>query len=395
MKEFKLNIHDLIIVLMMLSPVAMLLQRQLDAVNKVVIGSILICLILCIILRKSNLRRKTTSVILLGIAIFAYSLVNINSTYFNINMLFYYPLWILFLFYCVDSREKMFEAFSKCRKIAKMVIWIWSCLVMISFALPSSYTNGEFHSFAEGNFRFAPTVFFMGTLIWVYSGFFKEKKYMVFMLVPFAAMLATGSRTYTIIFLLMMGLAFYNFFEKKKYFWIMLLPCIFLAIYVLSGSQFVSKFQKAMSNQYVQDPLAALTSNRSVFWAGELRLFGSADIVEKLIGGGLTASYVKNVMITGQAIWAHNDFLEVLNAHGIVGLYIYIYCFAHTYVFFKKKYSFTWIQSSVFLLCCFLNAFFNGLYVYTTAMLSIPFLAYAVTIDFSVIQKIDSENFNE
>ena len=397
MREYRLNIHDLMMSFILFSPIAMLLQRQLDAVNRIVVGGILICLILCI-LRGRNLKRKTISVISLGAAIFIYSVLNINRAYFSINMLFYYPLWILFLFYCVDSNEKMFSAFFRCKKVARTVIWTWSVLVLISFALPSSYSDGDFHSFAQGNFRFAPTVIFMAALIWAYSGFFKERKYMIFMVVPFASMIANGSRTYTVIMLLMMGLAFYNFFEKKSYFWVMLLPVVLLAVDVLAGSQFVSKFQRAMNNSYVKDPLAAFTSNRSVFWAGELRLFNSSSIIEKLIGGGLTSSYVKNVMVTGQAIWAHNDFLEALNAHGIIGLFIYIYCFIHAYKFFKKKYSFTWFQASVFLMCCFLNAFFNGLYVYTTAMLSIPFLAYAVTIDFSAIrakEKTNNEGYNE
>lgn len=382
----RINVHELMMKLILFSPIAMLLQRQLDAVNKIAVGGILVCLILCVF-GEAKIKKKTLGFILLSATIFMYSVLMINRNYFSINMLFYFPLWILYLFYCVDFQEKMFCAFSRCKKVARTVIWIWSFLVMISFLIPSSYTNGEFHSFTEGNFRFAPTVFFMATIIWTYSGFFKERKYMIFMIVPFVAMIATGSRTYTIIFLLMFGLAFYNYFENKKYFWAMLIPVLIVAINVLADSQFILKFQRAMNNQYVKDPLAALTSNRSVFWAGELRLFGSANILEKILGGGLTASYVKNVMVSGQAIWAHNDFLEALNAHGIIGLFIYVYCFMHAYVFFKKKYSFTWIQASVLLLCCFLNAFFNGLYVYTTAMLSIPFLAYAVTIDFSSVQE--------
>lgn len=397
MREYRLNIHDLMMTLILFSPIAMLLQRQLDAVNRIVVGGILICIVLCLIMGK-YLKRKTFAIILLGAGVFIYSLLNINRTYFSVNMLFYYPLWVLYLFYSVDSNKEMCGAFLRCKKVARTVIWTWSILVLISFVLPSSYSHGDFHSFAQGNFRFAPTVIFMAALIWTYSGFFQERKYMLFMVVPFVSMIATGSRTYTVILLLMMVLAFYNYFEKKRYFWVMLVPVVFLVVDVLAGSQFIVKFQRAMSNAYARDPLAAFTSNRSVFWAGELKLFNSAGIIEKLIGGGLTSSYVKNVMVTGQAIWAHNDFLEVLNAHGIIGLLIYVYCFIHAYSFFRKKYSFTWIQASVFLICCCFNAFFNGLYVYTTAMLSIPFLAYAVTIDFSAIrvkEKANNEEHND
>lgn len=397
MRDYRLDIHDLLMTLILISPIAMLLQRQLDSVNRIVVGGILICLVLSLIIKKC-LKRKTVCIIFLGAAIFIYSLLNIERTYFSVNMLFYYPLWVLYLFYCVDLNEEMYSAFQRCKIVARTVIWIWSILVLISFALPSSYTHGDFHSFAQGNFRFAPTVIFMAALIWAYSGFFQERKYMIFMIIPFVSMIANGSRTYTIIMLLMMSLAFYNFFEKKRYFWVMLVPIVFMVVDVLAGSQFVSKFQRAMNNSYVKDPLAAFTSNRSVFWAGELRLFDSASIIEKLIGGGLTSSYVKNVMVTGQAIWAHNDFLEALNAHGIIGLFVYIYCFINTYKFFNRKYGFVWFQTCVFLACCFLNAFFNGLYVYTTAMLSIPFLAYAVTIDFSVIrakEKAGCDEYNE
>lgn len=211
------------------------------------------------------------------------------------------------------------------------------------------------------------------------------------MLIPFVAMVATGSRTYTIIMLVMIALAFYNFFEKKQYFWLMLIPCVLLVIDVLAGSQFILKFQRAMNNKYVDDSLAAMTSNRSVFWSGELQLFKQAGIIEKLFGGGLTSSYVKNVYLTGQAIWAHNDFLEALNAHGLVGLLLYLYCFFKAYIFYKRKYKFTFIQMITFLFCLLFNAFFNGLYVYTTAMLSIPFLAYAVTLDFGLLRLKDEK----
>ena len=381
MSRNKFTIHDILMQLVLVSPLAMLLQNRIDSINRLLVGGIIIGLMIATFLRK-RLNRRSALALISTCIVFGYSLFNINYRYFSVNMLFYFPLWVLYLLYSVDFTKFMMESFKRNKIVARAVIWVWSILVLISFALPSSYTNGDFHSFAQGNFRFAPTVFFMGALIWAYSGMFEDKRYLIFMIVPFIAMIATGSRTYTVIMLIMFALAFYNYFENKKFFWILLMPAFFLVVDVLAGSQFVSKFQRVMGNKYVKDPLAAITSNRSVFWLGELHLFESAGILEKLLGGGLTSSFVKNVSISGQAIWAHNDFLEVLNAHGICGILIYFLCFFRAFKSYNKCYRYTLIQKLTFLSCLLLNAFFNGLYVYTTAMLSIPFFAYAVTIDF-------------
>ena len=389
MRSITLKIDDVLMKMIMLTPIAMLLQGRIDSVNKILVGGILVFLVFAI-LRDGNIRIKTFVNIFVAMVVFLYSLLGITKIYFTINMLFYFPLWTFYLSYAIDSHQKMIEAFKANEKFATKVIWLWIILIGISSVLPNSYTDGEFHSFANGNFRFAPTVFFMAAFIWAYAGAFKKKKYMLFMLVPFAAMIATGSRTYTIIFLVLVALAFYNYFEKKRYFVLLMIPCVLLVVNVLSGSAFIEKFIRSANNQYVSDPLAAITSNRSVFWVKELEMFFKASIREKLLGGGLTASYVKNVKISGQAIWAHNDFLEALNAHGLIGLIIYIKLFVDAFRKFKWEYRYTLIQGTVFVLCWVLNAFFNGLYVYTTAMLAIPFLAYAVTVDFSKI-KIDKE----
>lgn len=383
--RYMFNVNDILMKLILVSPLAMLVQRVFDAANRVIVGGILVCLVLCLL--KGTMNKSKLGIISVGMLVFLFSLTNIDKRYFSINMLFYYPLWIIYLCFAADSYEKMIIAFKNNKSFTRIVIWLWCILVVISSFIPSSYNRGDFRSFTEGNFRFAPTVFFMASLIWVYCGMFKERKYMIFMIVPFISMIATGSRTYAIILLILDALAFYNFFEKKVYFWMLLIPAILLVADVLAESQFILKFYRALENKYAISVLAALTSNRSVFWAGELRLFGEAGIIEKLFGGGLTSSYVKNVSITNQAIWAHNDFLEALNAHGLVGLLIYVSCFLIMYKRFNSRLRYKFIQKTVFLSCLILNAFFNGLYVYTTAMLSIPFLGYAVTIDFAEIKK--------
>lgn len=381
-----IDLNSLLIKLIMLTPISMLIQRQFDAVNKLVVGLIFVLLVFCNLLNK-HIRKNTFILMLFGCLIFVYSFINVDRQYFSINMLFYYPIWILYLCYSVDCHDNLWNAFYKNKSFIRLIIWLWSILVVISFFLPSSYNAGEFQSFTTGNFRFAPTVFFMSVIIWAYAGYFNKKKYMYFMIIPFVAMIATGSRTYTIILLILISLAFYSFFKNKKNFIVMMIPCMLLVINVLYDSAFTEKFSRAMGNQYVSDPLAALTSNRSVFWLGEIKMFLHAGIIEKLLGGGLTASYVKNVKITGQAIWAHNDFLEMINAHGLLGLIVYTACFFKYYKFAKKIHKYKKSSSMVFILCCFLNAFFNGLYVYTTATLAIPFFGYAVTVDYSKSSK--------
>ena len=144
--------------------------------------------------------------------------------------------------------------------------------------------------------------------------------------------------------------------------------------------------ESAINNKYVDNPLAAFTSGRSTIWLGEIKLFLKANIFEQLLGEGITSSYVKNVSITGQEIWAHNDYMEILNCHGILGIILYIYTILEFSTMSLKHLKLSFKSKIIFWTIFLFNAFFNGVYVYATAMLSIPFTIYALSFDFKTLR---------
>lgn len=372
MFERKSSIDEILIKLVMLAPFTMLIQPYIDWSNKVLVGSLLIIVISAFVVK----RRLVKSVLILifgSMYLFLYSLININFDYFNVNMLFYFPLWTLFLHYMAMNIKPIEESIKKSLVYIKFMVVMWCVIVTISIPLKGSYINGMFKSFAQGPFRYAPTALFMSVMIWLLVEGYKNKKWLVLEIVPFVTISMTGSRTYTIVNILILSVIVVMNVKKFRSLFFPGLLILPPSYFFIMNSQFMLKFNNSISNPYVKDRLAAVTSNRSVFWIGEISLFLKADIGEQLFGGGITSSFVKNVLISGQAIWAHNDFLEILNAHGLIGLVFYSIPFFHLF----KKIDLNVKSKMIIFIICFLNAFFNGLYVYISATLAIPFLLLA------------------
>ena len=305
-------------------------------------------------------------------------------------MIFYFPIWALYLTYLTNYYNEFIDTFVKNLRFVKWLINIWCFLICLSMIIPSSYEGngvlvGNFKSFSEGSFRIAPTILLMGIIIWLYSAYSGEKNYILLFIIPFISIALTGSRTYMLLFLILFIKVFYSFFRKKIYFFLLLIPVLIVIWNMVVNTAIADKFYDAINNKYVTDPLARFTSGRSVFWEGEIDLFFKARMIEQLFGGGLTSSFTKNMIISNQAIWAHNDFLEVLNAHGVVGVYLYITFFIRFYKRAVKSLKIDKISKVIFLIICIANAMINGLYVYITAALAIPFLLQSMNVDFKKI----------
>ena len=388
----KISLDYFLVKFILLTPLTMLLQRLFNPANKVLMACILLMLVWN--MARSGIQKKTFILIFFSIALFAYSIIIMNSKYLNnVNMYIYFPMWVLYLGYLHDHYMEVINAFINNLHFAQIIIFVWCFLIVISMFFPSSYANqhgnwgttgASFQSFSEGAFRLAPTLLFMAIIIWLYSYYSNKRNYMYLMIIPFVATIMTNARTYAIIMIFIFFKAFKSFFKNKMDFYILLIPSIIAVAYIVVNSGIGSKFYDTFNNPYVSDPISGVTSGRSIFWAGEIEMFFEAGIVEKMLGGGLTASYVKNVQISGQAIWAHNDFLEVLNCHGLIGVFLYIYLFLRFFRVVHSKLKIDRFGEFVFLMVNFVNAMVNGLYVYTTAMLVIPFLLQAMTADFKV-----------
>ena len=96
--------------------------------------------------------------------------------------------------------------------------------------------------------------------------------------------------------------------------------------------------------------------------------------MHRLFGQGYNFVYYVNKKAIDAYIYAHNDYLNILIANGVVGLLIYIVALMDFIVqtVKRQKVKFAAVLLSVFIFA--FNAFFNGEYNYPAATLSIMFL---------------------
>lgn len=371
---------DLLVKLILLTPLTMQIQRIVDAVNRLSVGLVLVVLLYLVIEKCS---KRDVLIVFLYSCFFLLSWLNINMQFFYSNMLFFFPLWYMYLVYAGRRYNQFTRCISNNLNLIKKVIIVWCVLVIISAPLPSSYEDFQFRSFTQGPFRLAPTALMIAVLIWIYVCETNNRVFLAWIIVPFMAIAFSGCRSYTIVMLIFIFYVYYGFCKKKSTFYFTIIPMICLVALGLSHTSFVMKFQDAINNPHVTDKMVALTSGRSLMWTYALKKFGESNIIIKLFGGGLTHSYEIFYEMNGSAIWAHNDFFEMINCHGVIGLILYIAIFIRFIKMARIKKNLTKLQLIIFIGVNLVNAAINGLYVYNTALLTIPLLWYGLSYDFS------------
>lgn len=382
----KITLSDnLLFKLLLLTPLTMQIQRILDAANRLSVGVFLL-LMLILILKKCTI--SDCLLVIVYSSMFIVSCMNINPDYFYSNLLFFFPLWYLYLVYS-GRRFNQFivQGVKRNLNFIKYVIIIWCLSVIISIPFSSSYVDFQFRSFTQGPFRLAPTALMIAILIWIYACEKGNKLFLLLIIIPFLAIAFSGCRSYTIVMLTFLFYVYYGFCNNKIYFLISIVPVIIGVVFGLSKTSFFTKFDVALNNPYVTNKLTALTSGRSMMWEYALWDFGNANWFVKLFGGGITHSYEIFYEMNGSVIWAHNDFFEMLICHGIVGLFLYNFVFIRFVCCVNKKNRLTTFQFLIFIAVNLINASINGLYVYNTALLSIPLLWYGLAYDFKYVNK--------
>lgn len=376
----RINIRNLYYRTMLLFPITTLFQLYFDNINKILFG-FLFALQLLLLLKNKKIFNWV--IILLMIAVFSYNLFITHGALYNSNELFYYPFAIIFLIYSSFTIDEVYDYFKNDKKYIKFIIVSWSILVFVSIFLGSSWTSGwgggrYFGSFCQSIWRLAPTAVFICCLSIAYMNILNKKKYFYFLIIPMFCFLMGGSRTYLIVGILIFLLGWYYFSKTKRIFLLSLIPILFVLIILIGKSTMMDKFNAVTysKNSYF-DFWGTITSGRSIFWEKDILVFRNADLINKLLGNGLNFIYEVNYNAIGDRIWAHNDFIQCLVSHGIVGLILY--CTAIVKVIkniFSKKYSA--IPILLIILIWGLNAFFNMFYTYFCSILSFIYLIVAI-----------------
>ena len=372
--------------LLILFPITTVLQNAIfENLNKILFACIF-CLLIKIHYINKKISNKEIIVCFFLILNYIYALLKTKFPLVSINDLFYMPFLVIYAMFFTEEKKYLINYFRKDKRYIITIIQVWTVIVAISAFLPSSYKHDwggalYFCSFAGSVFRLAPSALMILVLIVAYFAVYKERIIILYTFVPMFCMYMGGSRTYLGIGLLTFIIIWYMYCSKPKYFYISIVPILIFAILMIFHTAAADKIAATTytSNSYL-DYWATITNGRSIFWNFDLNSFKNENIVNKLLGCGFNYVYEINLKYFNKAIWAHNDFINILLNYGVVGIVLYsysIYCFFK--IMLKNRSNVPVILKILFFFIWFINAMFNMFYTYFCSMISFPILILFVT----------------
>lgn len=381
---FKMSIDDLLIRLVLLFPSAMLLQGLpgLDWINKCIVAIILVLILWQM--------RGCFDVWITGVLCSAMSIAAVilsNRIYLHIQDVFYFPLFILYCMYWTKRSWKFETVIQKNLKFGWICILLWGLLVTVSVLFPTSYSHDVmntifFRSFSTDPFRLASSCVIIMLMLHILA-YYRKTALFFGEAVPMAVIFATGTRIYLLFGGGMLLLSMYLLVRNKRTFWLSTIPVLMIMTVAVLNSSIMDKFTVVAASQesFYGNFLDAFTSGRTVFWSLDLEAFGELPLWKQLIGNGLSFAYEVTGTRYVRSIWAHNDYIHILLSYGWIGLGLYCHCFFRFAAQFKKTFSLRFWPYLCAVGLCVGNAFINGLYFYSAAMLAIPFLFYGMSLD--------------
>lgn len=347
---------------------------------------LLIVLYICISLMLiSKISRKTAVLvaitgILVGVDVFI-----TDFPFKSLNDVFYLPVWVINLAVYTTCLEKMKQSLVRMRGYLNSIVCIWSILVIASFFYDGSFRLFDgvksFVSFCGTEHRFAATALFIVVILLFQYKITHRKKYILLVILPFVTILLTNTRTY-IIMLLFLSLYFVlRFVKSTSLRYTLFLIGVIVFVYAVIYYTQVKFTQSSVAYQLKKhDMLYVITSGRNEFWAIDLMHFFQSPLINVLWGRGYNFVYETNLQYYGTAIWAHNDYINVLCANGLIGLYLYLASF---FLFVKKCFNSTYVKKSyltLYIMIIVCDAMFNMIYTYTIASIATPLIAIAMLL---------------
>lgn len=372
--KLKLNIDKSIFYLSVIFSLTIILQGipMLENINKVMMIGIIGLLFFKVITSKQKI--KNSIVLILTCMVYILALIFTEESV-NMNTYFYFILWILYFIFLNDNYNKMMDYANNNVKFIKVILYIWSALVLISFFIKKSYIRGFFSPFGCGEHRFGSSCLMITALNYILVLKTGKRRYFIFSILPIIGIAMGGARTYLAVYLVMLMCLFYLNCKKKWMFYVMLIPAVFLLSYFILNSPIGNKFEDTYSNGY-NGFWATFTSGRSNFWKYDLQAFFKLPILQQFVGNGFDFVYSVNLKYINMKIFAHNDFINLLMNFGYIGMFLYEYVF---FRFCKKNIgNISRVQKYSFYFIWFFNAFFNMVYTYPMATLVLPYILYSL-----------------
>lgn len=369
--QSRINLYDLFLISILLFPIMTAITDN-GIINKLIFG-ILFGISLTIFLKKKNSKRTIIVICLLGLNFFI-TLLKTTFPLYNVNLLFYYPYFLLYTCFWLDKTHDFELTVYRRLDWILNTVRIWSIVVGISIFVPSCYYVKEagaryFGSWTASIFRLGPSALIIETFVLILM-VTKGKKYIIYMTIPMYCFFMGSSRTYLVIGASLVLIAWQWFCKSKKRFLLSIIPLSLAFCFIVLNSAMADKISYTLDETQYGDFWFRITSSRSVFWAKDLQAWGQLPLIQKIFGGGLEMTYHT------AGLWAHNDFIELLCGFGLLGLVMYIVLMNLLIIRVcgdrQNK-----ISMLLIYLCWLFNAFFNMHFTYFNCVLGVPFAMLA------------------
>lgn len=343
------------------------------------INQLLIVVLVFLLLAYALITRIDKGVWLALLIMAANSLIDFavtKSPYVSVNMIVYLPVWCLMFTYFAYMKEKIGKRFEQVQTPIFVICVIWSLVVAVSAAFPSSYyvedTWGSTRYFASitGNvFRLEPSAATALILLAVLArlGKYDRKALALMSLVPLYCAFFGGSRTYLVVIAVLYVVFLRQLIQDKGKFRAILGVGVALFVVAVLSTSIGDKILNGLNTSawYVTDPLAQLTSGRSEFWAIDMREYFAMPLHQQLFGSGFNEIFEINLREYGRDLWGHNDFVNLLITNGLTGVILYLYfAFRCVLAYAGDWRGAKWILVTLVIFAWLFNAFFNMAYTY-------------------------------
>lgn len=258
--------------------------------------------------------------------------------------------------------------------------------IVVSYFDPSSFSYG-FTGFSQGAHSFLSGLIIIFTLYMCVT--INDPISIRNLIIPAIVVVAVGmgaARSYLVSILVLVIVYYFLKVERTQAKVLVFICALFSTRFIFHSNIFerftIATNQAALSNQ---GQLDALTSGRTMFWVLDIQAFFSKNIFEQLFGSGFDYLYTYNLEHYGLRIWAHNDFIHLINSVGIVGLIVYCVILYRLIVSIRNtcKNYYGRIKYPTGLLFIFVVglALINGFYTYQQYIYSTVFFALLITYD--------------
>lgn len=374
-------IVKLLLYILLLFPITSFFKDKLSFLNPVLTGITVFLFLVYYFFKRFHFQQFLIAIYIIGT--FILNIVKWGFSYYNFNMLLYFPFLLLYFELIKHEKDSISVFLRDNKSYIDAILLIWNFIVSISFFMSSSYVyEGEtrgFASFCGSTFLLCPTAVYVFAITLVQYQFYGKKLYIASFIISSLCILMGTSRTYLAVLLCAWMLFIYIKLDNKKTFpFIVVLGVSFFVLVVLVSPVSEKFFDTANRTSAGMDPLEAFTSGRSDFWTYDVINIFKSKPFDLVFGHGVNWLFNLNYAYIGTPLWAHNDFIQILSDYGLLGLSIYFWTFTSLVHDLFKSCHIPVLPVFFLLLMWLFNAFFNMFYTYFCASLSFPFFCLAL-----------------